>query len=445
MRFTRSAGILATAALVFIVLAHAQSGSAVDTAFQKFWAADSPAAAAKAADEIGKTSVTFDDAWKRLRAGRTYAAQKPGVIQLKNRTPNGMEHFYAVTVPANYDPAQRYQVRFQLHGGVGGRTNNQPRGNGEIGALAGAADQFYVIPYAWNTSPWWSDDQVVNLSAIVDALKRSYNIDENRVVVAGVSDGATGAYYIAMRDSTPYASFLPLNGYIMVLGNEEIEDGRIFPHNLLNKPLFVINGGQDQLYPMRIVEPYTRHFMVGGVKIEYHPQQEGQHNTRWWPEMKEPFEAFVAAHPRDPYPDTLTWQAADASHNRSHWLVLDRFGAAPGESTKLPDLNLIPSSNAALYGETGGALFRREKNTGRVDLVRMGNTVQATTNGVTAFTLLLSPDKFDFNQPVKVIANGREVYNGPVQRSVKTLLKWAAKDNDRTMLYAAELPITLKR
>jgi hypothetical protein len=80
-----------------------------------------------------------------------------------------------------------------------------------------------------------------------------------------------------------------------------------------------------------------------------------------------------------------------------------------------------------------------------VDLTRTGNTVQATSAGVTAFTLLLSPDKFDFTQPVVVMANGREVFRGRVTRSLQTLLKWAARDNDRAMLYAAELPIRLPR
>ena len=42
-------------------------------------------------------------------------------MQLSNHTTDGVEHNYAVTVPAGYDPAKRYQVRFQLHGGVGGR------------------------------------------------------------------------------------------------------------------------------------------------------------------------------------------------------------------------------------------------------------------------------------------------------------------------------------
>src|SRR6185295_1947989 len=105
-----------------------------------------------------------------------------------NRTKDGVEHNFAVTVPPNDDPAKRYQVRFQLHGGVSGRNNNLPRGNGQIGALAGAPDQFYVLPYSWDRAPWWGDDQILNLNAITDSLKRSYNIDENRVVVAGVSD-----------------------------------------------------------------------------------------------------------------------------------------------------------------------------------------------------------------------------------------------------------------
>jgi predicted esterase len=424
------------------VAAFAAKAQTVDAAFQKFWTADSPASAARAASDIEKSKVTFDEAFKRLKAGRSYTAQKTGVVQGKNRTSDNIEHFYSINVPANYDPAKKYQVRFQLHGGVGGRSDNQPRGNGEIGQLAGNPEQIYVLPYAWDTAGWWSDDQVLNLDAIVDSLKRTYNVDENRVVVSGVSDGGTGAYWIAMRDITPYASFLPLNGYVMVLANDELDDGKVYPGNLRNKPMFVINGGKDRLYPTSIVEPYTRYFMKNGVDIEYHPQPEGEHNTRWWPEMKEPFEKFVTAHPRDPHPDRLTWEASDAAHARAHWLVIDQFGAVPGERAT-QDLNTVAPKDP-IYDLTGGMMFNRKKNSGRVDLVRKGNTVEATTQGVAAFMLLISPDEFDFFQPIRVLANGREVFNARVQRDLKTLLKWAAKDNDRTMLYGAEVKISLK-
>jgi len=114
-----------------------------------------------------------------------------------------------------------------------------------------------VLPYGWFDAPWWSEDQVLNFSTIVDALKRTYNIDENRVAVAGVSDGATGAYYIAMQDTTPYASFLPLNGFIMVLANPDTGiRAQLHPNNIRNKPWFAVNGGRDRLYPIVAVEPY---------------------------------------------------------------------------------------------------------------------------------------------------------------------------------------------
>jgi len=58
-------------------------------------------------------------------------------------------------------------------------------------------------------------------------------------------------------------------------------------------------------------------------------------------------------------------------------------------------------------------------------------------------TLLLSPDQFDFGKPVKVIANGKTVFDGKVEKNVRTLLKYAAADNDRTMLFGAELHIKL--
>jgi hypothetical protein len=88
-------------------------------------------------------------------------------------------------------------------------------------------------------------------------------------------------------------------------------------------------------------------------------------------------------------------------------------------------------------------LFAHSAASGRVDLVRDKNTVRATTRGVSEFTLLASPDVFDFTEPIIVIADGRTVFNRRVEKNLATLLKWAAADNDRTMLFAAEIHVRL--
>jgi poly(3-hydroxybutyrate) depolymerase len=520
----RIPAVIGAACAVVALLAGrpAAQPSWANTALDTFLTAASPSEAARLVDGVVRTGVSFDEAHRRLQIGRSYGAAKTGLVRLKNRTSDGVEHHYVLNVPETYDPAHRYQVRVHLHGGVGGRANNTPVGTGTIGALAGA-EQIYVIPYAWADAPWWSDDQVLNLVDIVDATKRLYNVDENHVVVSGVSDGGTGAYWVAMRETTPFASFLPLNGYWVVLASRDIDDGAVFANNLRNKPVFAVNGGRDRLYPTSIVDPHIAHMKRGGVAIDYHPQPEAGHNTAWWPEVKDTFEAFVRDHPRKPLPDVLTWETSDTTaHNRAHWLVIDKLGAQKSDARSLSDLNememppspdfgvrtvrahinrVMPGSNAERIGLKAGdavvrlndqtlpagmdvadaledtppgsritllvardnlpvelsgiyqpqiatppprPLFARGAPSGRVDLTRSGNIVTAATRGVAAFTLLLSPDQFDFGKPVKVVANGRTVFEGKIEKNLRTLLTFAAADNDRTMLFGAEIRVDLR-
>src|SRR5262245_43584686 len=499
-------------------------------AFEAFWAVESADAAARRVDDVVKSGVTFDDAYRRLQQGRPYPMQPTGMVRLTNRTggPGSIEHHFALNIPANYDPAKKYQVRFQLHGGVGGRQSNVPPENaGGVGALEGPEDlaQIYIVPFSWNASPWWSADQVVNLRGILDIAKRRYNIDENRVVVSGVSDGGTGAYYLAMRDTTPYASFLPLNGYWLVLSNSDIQrGGALYPNNMRDKPFFVVNGGRDPLYPTSRVDPTIAHFKQGGVSVDYRPQPEAGHNTRWWPEVRDGFEAFVREHPRRPLPDTLTWEAGDPTQfNRAHWLVITSLWHARGEAASLPDLNemvdppapdfgvrsvgvrinrVTPGSSADRIGLKAGDavvrlngdsvrvresldevfeeltpgseitllvarsnapveltgryepklvprpprdVFDRTRPSGRVDLTRSGNTVTAVTRGVGGFTLLISPDQLHFNRSIRIVANGKTVFDRKVQKDLATLMKYAAADDDRTMLFGAEVHVDLTR
>jgi hypothetical protein len=428
--------IVGGVALASLMLSRTPSAASddVDTAFRRFWDARSREEAAKAVPDVLKSGVTLDDALKRLKAGRPYSPSAARGVLKFSYTARAKEFFYAVNVPDSYDPARRYQVRIQLHGGVS-RESNRPRGDGSIGPLAGA-DQIYILPTSWVDAMWWTPIQLENLDSILDSVKRSYNVDENRVVVSGVSDGGTGAYYIAMKDTTPYASFLPLNGYILVLRSPDLDVGDVFPTNLRNKPFFVVNGGKDPLYPASIVGPSVLHLKGNGVDLVYKPQPNGVHNTAWWPEVRDSFEEFVKNHPRSPIPERLTWESGGSSvDNRAHWLVIDRLAAPDRTLPKLDDVNLL---NAG-----GPRMFEHTRASGRVDLVRSGNTVAAETRGVGEFTLLISPDAFDLAAPLKVVANGRTVFDGRVDASLPTLMKWAARDNDRTMLFAAEVHIKI--
>jgi hypothetical protein len=495
----------------------------LDRLFGEFWAATGAEESRARAAAIVESGVSFDEAFRRLKTGRAYEEDVPTGVILSSRDDGGVEFPYSIDVPPTYRPSRKYGVRLQLHGGIGAGEDNRRRNISGIGRLAGGAEQIYILPTSWLDAPWWSAVQLLNLRAILDDVKRTYNIDENRVVLSGVSDGGTAAFYVAMRDTTPFASFLPLIGSPLVLATRNLAlPDDLYPNNLLNKPFFVVNGGRDRLYPASSLEPVMRSLQKAGVPLVFRPEPDGEHNTAWWPTVKPDFERFVREHPRRPYPEVLTWQTGvNDAFNRAHWLVINRVAAQPAAPT-LPDVNLVPTpqtlhfgvmaagarvtrvipgSNAAALGLRAGdairwingralspgddlgqvlerccrdaarmelevqrngevmtlagalaapslygkavPMFPRRKPSGRVDLVKRGNRVIATTSGVAEFTLLLSPDAFDLDRAVTVVTNGTPTVHR-VTRSVATMLKWAAVDNDRAMLFGAELRIIVE-
>ena len=70
--------------------------------------------------------------------------------------------------------------------------------------------------------------------------------------------------------------------------------------------------------------------------------------------------------------------------------------------------------------------------------------MSASTQGARRFTLLLSPEQFDFAQPIRVVTNGVVSHDGVVTPDAATLLRWAAIDQDRSLLFSAELQIEVE-
>ena len=427
------------AVAVVLVGAATPRQTRLDLAFQKFFDARTPEAVAAASSDIVAAKVGLAEALKRLKTGPTFAPQPTGRRHATHRAENGTTFHYWIDIPAAYAPARRYPVRVVLHGGLDGRGPDTDPGDAGV---PDAAEEIVLSPVAWRDAPWWSLDQLSNLRAIVDALARDYNVDENRMSVMGVSDGGTGAYFLAMRDSTRYAAFLPFNGFLPVLGNQGYTlNDRVFPNNLKNKPFFVVNGGRDPLYPADAVTPYIDEMRGNRVSVDYYPQSEAVHDTAWWSTVRPDARRFLSEHPRDPLPDALSWEMAEEEpFNRVHWLIVDRLMASPDADIPVTDVDRFRRRSAG----AGSSLFAYRPPAGRVDVTRVGNTLEATTSGVSEFTLLLSPDEIDFRKSVRFVLNGQVSFDARMDPSVAMLLKWAGRDRDRTMLFAAELHVTVE-
>jgi predicted esterase len=402
-----------------------------DNVLEKFFGAESVAAAEAMAPDF--EPFAFDDLYKRLKEGRTYLDEKRGEYALRWKSKSGPYFNNIVDVPSDYDPAKKWPLRVQLHGGVGRPSPNpqpgRPPAPGRASSRIEGEKQIYLHPSGWMAAQWWDEEQIDNILRAVDALKRKYNIDETQIYITGISDGGTGVYYMALKEPNPWSSYLPLNGSLAVLRNPQNgADGEMHGNNLVNANLYVVNGEHDQLYPVAQVEPHMAWLKRMGVNVLFRPQAGAQHNTAWWPAERAHFEEFVHKHPRVPHPEALSWETERVDRfNRNRWLIINELRTDASRATQLTDLGF----------------FQHTKRSGRVDIRRKGNTFDAMVRDVAAFTLLLSPDAIDFGRPVVVTINGKQVHSGLVRRDNITLMRWAARDNDRTALYGAELKIAV--
>lgn len=432
--------LLGTAASLLVQGQSPISGaSGLDAALQAFWDATDVPAAERAGRAIVALGPSASEMYGRLTRGRTYQARPTGGVELPTRI-RGVAHDNVVEIPRGYDPRRAWPLRVTLHGGVG-REAPAP-GDPPARPLRDRTPiegEIVLHPRAWSESAWWTPGQVDNVARLIARVRRDYNVDESRTYVTGISDGGTGVYFLAMRDATPWAACLPLNGHPAVIANPDTgADGQLHAGNAVNCPMRAVNGGLDPLYPAASVAPLIEMFRRAGGPVEFQVYPGAGHNVNWWPDERPRYEAFLAAHRREAHPGRISWETERTDrYHRFRWLVIDGLGRRPSD-VALEDVNA--------FSPTPGLerrLFDRARASGRVDAVRRGNRFEVTTRGVRTFTLLLSPDVIDFAEPVRVIVNGRLAHDHVVQQDVSTLVAWAARDQDRTMLYTASLQISV--
>jgi len=76
-----------------------------------------------------------------------------------------------------------------------------------------------------------------------------------------------------------------------------------------------------------------------------------------------------------------------------------------------------------------------------LEATRNGNEIDVTAQGVAEFTLLLNPEEVDFSQAIQVYVNSENIFDEIITQDKETLLRWASKDLDRSMLFTAELKL----
>ncbi|MBD3316379.1 MAG: hypothetical protein GF344_11385 [Chitinivibrionales bacterium] len=181
------------------------------------------------------------------------------------RDGNGTEYNVGIYCPHEIPSTKRLPLIIYLHGGIGTTLNT--KGEHAYEMLMPLTDSIPLLlasPSANRHTPWWSYDGMERILQTVRYMTLHYPVDPDRIVTAGVSDGATGAYAVANAACGPFAGFIAVSGFGGMLPRLGMQ---LVPDNLMQRPIYNVNAGKDHLYPIKHVNAFLDRLDANGVGL----------------------------------------------------------------------------------------------------------------------------------------------------------------------------------
>lgn len=214
-----------------------------------------------------------------LTVQRPYAYDAEAVFKRETFTKNGCTLPYRLYIPKNYDCGEMYPLLIFLHG-AGERGSDNARHLSAVQTMfddpaSPIYDAIVLAPqcpadHSWVYTPWgngnYSTETVPEswelglLLALMDRISASYNIDEDRVYVTGLSMGGFGTWDLLMRHGSRFAAGMPICG-----GGDPT-----YAKKLTRIPIRTFHGSDDDAVPVKATRiMYASIVKEGGDKISY--------------------------------------------------------------------------------------------------------------------------------------------------------------------------------
>ena len=386
------------------------------------------AAAAKLLEPLVKKYATpsrCTELLKLLRTKRAYPSKLDDAATLDWTCPDGKVRKFSYILPKKYSPGKPVGVLVFLHGAVSQPPPGGGAGEAERIAMPAVRDLGFAVlgPSTYGGVEWGDPSCRALVHHALAWMKRNVNVDENRVYLAGDSDGGRGAYRIGETQAGAFAAAVPVIG----------SPGGVTRFvNLRNLAWFAINGENDSIFKIDHVREAVDGMKASGIDVTWKLVEKGAHDPFFFVKFKDEVCAFLTAHTREPFPKRVEWtvdpsETEDARHDEPatfRWIRIEETGT--------------PASNTS-FDDDGKALVRGDFP--RIEAVREGNRIDVRTRGVSRYSVLVSPDMVDLRQDVEVRTNGKLSFRGKVDPDARVILEEARRALDRTLLFANRITV----
>ncbi|QEC75907.1 hypothetical protein [Mucilaginibacter ginsenosidivorax] len=358
---------------------------------------------------------------------------------------------FRLFIPQTYDPSVATPLVLLLHGAVGASHFSDAMGQHRvteadddpfIGKLCKTGN-IIIMPYgdetkkfSWVVNKWRPTENLTfkTLLNIINEVKRSVNINDDKVFAMGHSDGSDGAFALDVYNPTPFAGFLCYNSMLTNLAANDI-----YLRNATNKPLYAVHSNKDDIRPIeqaRVIIKLLDSLKTNVKYKEYYGYQHfDKHLDLDYPNALK----FIDSTRRTPYPKAIFWETSSHLFSNCNWLVINNLDIA---------LNAAPWHKAYNIG----SYYKNTKTwksypyysinpSAAIKGTYNNNTFEIYTSRVTAFEVLISPQMVDINKEVKIILNGKTAFAGKVKADGNFFKKQFAKTHDRKAVWVAAVPV----
>jgi len=175
---------------------------------------------------------------------------------------------FRIIVPEGATATNKRPLVLRLHGAA---TGNSPGAHQSTACLVEPAfegkDVFILSPNS-NGEHWHEQANIVQVLALVDLTSSNLNIDTDKVVVTGYSDGGNGSWLYAQYYGDKFSASIPMASSYDTTSNP----------GAINVPLYVIHGSEDALFPLETTMGFVEESIKAGSDITFVVAQGRVHN-----------------------------------------------------------------------------------------------------------------------------------------------------------------------
>jgi hypothetical protein len=410
-------------------------------------------------EKIRQAGCSMGEVERMLRAGRAAypdakAAGKPAKVQIRrgNTSIDLMSKFPGMLlraplecdnvdyktslffyVPKSYDPTKPAALLLVGHGGNNTMSvayATQAMFSGVVPWLPVVEKKNILLAAPLTERGWVTIGNSIVLSAI-SRLQRQLNVDPDRIYVTGHSMGGHLSWRSGIYLGDRWGAVAPMSGGYDYVAKKQIA-------SLVNVPGYATFGTNEPYG----INGYNKKMAAWMAEHKFDwklAEKQGGHEI--FNDEVPRVADFLLAHPRNLYRPRVYGVAGTSvvfdqpEEQKKEWGHVHVWKAGrPIQRSTFHWLRLYPQpkdtppekSPARVYAENLG-----------------GNTIRLTSQFARSVKIYLHPKMVDFSKPVRVVANGKTVFDGKAAPSLKTMLELVREFDDRGRIFHAAIEVDI--